>query len=404
MFLAISPALNDATTLFRSGLIVLCPLIYLLWVNIFFKKYIFIYIISLILIVSFIASFISNNQNLYSFLLGGYGRNLGILSLVGLLITLLIYSEEVLKNSASRIIVSLNLTTFFATAYGFVQFFNLDPLQWAEKSYSIPLTLGNPNFSSALLGMLSIIPLHLTVKTQGLKKYTNLMHYLLILLLIIETNSFQGLLLYSLNFLIYILFLNWIRIKKFRKIISVSFAGLICGVFLLNFLKLISLGSIIKELYVDTNIADRLNHWRLAIRMLSDNLILGLGIGDQQKYASEYLRFEDAKIWGNYLHPDKAHSLPLDYFLGGGIFAGIGYLILVIYVFQKLGFLRYSQQDLSHSNEGIVMGILWIGYTVQSVFSPSHIYLDLIGMVAAGTIIGFSLKQYINSKRQIDDK
>jgi hypothetical protein len=41
-----------------------------------------------------------------------------------------------------------------------------------------------------------------------------------------------------------------------------------------------------------------------------------------------------------------------------------------------------------------VIGICWAAYILQTLFSPSHIFLDLLGFALAGSILGL----YFNSK------
>ena len=385
--------LNDATTLFRSGLIAIIPLFIILFQPIKIIKYKLILILFTVIQLCFIFSWQINNQNNYNFLVGSYGRNSGFLTLIGFFITVFIFANYFLANQ-QKIFNSFYLVLCLAQIYGLVQYFGLDPFEWADKTYKIPLTLGNPNFSSAFLGMMSIIPLYYFKNYKNRFQYLHLLVYLLNGFLILNTNSSQGFILYILSGSIFVLIENRKLLKQYIKIISVSLIlsiGIVVS-FVSN--NLFGLDKVFNSLINALNLPDRFRHWSLAYRIFIDNPWFGVGLGDQQKYSSTYLTLNDAKKWGNYLQPDKAHSTPLDYFVGGGIFAGTAYLYFIILIFFYLYRLLQKVDPVNNMRVINTIGVCWTAYVLQTFFSPSHIFLDLIGFILAGAILG----TYFNSK------
>ena len=399
LLISISPMLNDATTLFRSGLIAIIPLFMILFKPIKIIKYKLILMLFTVIQLCFIVSWQINNQNNYNFLVGSYGRNSGFLTLIGFFLTVFFFANYFLANQ-QKIFKSFYLTLCLAQIYGLIQYFGLDPFDWADKTYKIPLTLGNPNFSSAFLGIISIIPLYYFKNSKNRFRHLHLLVYFLNGFLILNTNSSQGFILYILSGSSFVLIENRKLVKQYIKIISV---GLILSIgIVVTFISnnLFSFHKVYNSLINALNLPDRFSHWDLAYRIFLDNPLFGVGLGDQQKYSSTYLTLSEAKKWGNYLQPDKAHSIPLDYVVGGGIFAGIAYLYFIVLIFFYLYRLLQKVDPVNDMRVINTIGICWGAYVLQTFFSPSHIFLDLIGFILAGAILGI----YFNSKDKIFER
>jgi O-antigen ligase len=391
--IAVSPMLNDATTLLRSGLIAIIPLISILLKPLEIRKYKFVLVTLIIIQCSFIISWQINKQEDYIFLFGAYGRNSGFLSLTGLFIIIFLFANQI-KSNEEKFVKTLYITICLGQLYGLIQYLNLDPLDWAEDSFNVPLTLGNPNFSSAFLGMTSLVPLYYFKKNHKKIKYLHLSAYLVSGFLILQTNSSQGFVLYVFSTIIFALTESRRLLRKYIKIILLSLASSLGILIIFISTSLLSLNRFANSILNDLNMPDRLNHWEVSWRMFLDNLWLGTGLGDQQKYSASYLTLDEAKKWGSYLQPDKAHSVPLDYFVTGGIFAGLSYLFFIILIFYYLYKLSKESYSMGELQEITVIGICWAAYILQTLFSPSHIFLDLLGFALAGSILGL----YFNSK------
>ena len=84
LFFSITTFSLSVTTLFRSGILVLLALVILIIKPVKFGNYKVITILFFIIIVMYTASFIVNDQSYVNFLIGTFGRNVGILALIGL--------------------------------------------------------------------------------------------------------------------------------------------------------------------------------------------------------------------------------------------------------------------------------------------------------------------------------
>ena len=204
IFFSITTFSLSVTTLFRSGILALLALLILIIKPVKFGNYKIITILFCIIIVMYTASFIVNDQSYVNFLIGTFGRNIGILALIGLFLFTL-ESADNFAYSSQKLINSLYLLLGLSNLYGIIQTLGIDPINW-EKGAGIAITVGNPNFYSALLGMLSIIPLYSFFNAyKGYIKYLHFILYLSTFIQIAVTGSSQGFVLFLINILLFIL-------------------------------------------------------------------------------------------------------------------------------------------------------------------------------------------------------
>ena len=389
LFLAITPMLYDVTTILRSAIIAIAPLIVYLIKPFSIRKYKYISLIFTAIILIYVMSWQLNNQNWVSFLFGAYGRGDGILSLIGLFIIFYLSIEEiVLSNKILE--KTLHAVMIFTLIYGVIQALNIDPVNWAKDYIGGGLTLGNPNFASALFGILSALPLANAFLNEGRKRYINLIYFFLFGLLILKSFSSQGILFYIITLCFLSIFkIKEIKISKKLVISLLTFTTLLATISMMLLMKITSLTGLLKSINNNLHISDRVNHWNLAIRIWEDHIWFGVGISDMQKYSGMYLTEGDVIIWGNYLHPDKAHNVLIDHLVNGGIFVFILYLSFIIFVsFISLNLIKLKNRSKNQWHY-LVLTSMWINYVIQSLISPSHPFLDALGMVCGGAILGF---------------
>ena len=214
LFFSITTFATNVTTLLRSGLIAIFAFILISIKPINFKKYKFETTLFSIITICFTISFILNDQNYSNFLIGTYGRNMGILALVGLFI-LTLGSAEYFSSQSKKLISSLYILLLLSIIYGFVQALNIDPINW-EKGAGLGSTIGNPNFFGALLGVLSIIPLFYFIESRDSYKYLHLVAYLLVFILTFIIGGSQG-------YIVFIFSLLLFSLIRFKDVISRKF-------------------------------------------------------------------------------------------------------------------------------------------------------------------------------------
>ena len=109
MFFSITTFSLSVTTLFRSGILVLLALLILIIKPVKFGNYRIITILFCIIIFMYTASFIVNDQSYVNFLIGTFGRNIGILALIGLFL-LVLESADNFAHSSQKLINSLSVS------------------------------------------------------------------------------------------------------------------------------------------------------------------------------------------------------------------------------------------------------------------------------------------------------
>jgi hypothetical protein len=95
-----------------------------------------------------------------------------------------------------------------ANFYGYLQYFDLDPLPWSNPSKAVALTLGNPNFAGALFGMLTVVAFVKVIYTNVNKvRVSYLFLFFSTIFLGFQTYALQSQLLLIVSILIF-LFIN----------------------------------------------------------------------------------------------------------------------------------------------------------------------------------------------------
>jgi O-antigen ligase len=382
LFFSITTFSLSVTTLFRSGILVLLALLILIIKPVKFENYKVITILFSVIIVMYTASFIVNDQSYVNFLIGTFGRNMGILALIGLFL-LVLESADNFAYSSQKLINSLYLLLGLSNLYGVIQSLGIDPINW-EKGAGIAITIGNPNFYSALLGMLSIIPLYSYFNANKKYKYLHLFLYLLTFIQIIITGSSQGFVLFITNILLFVLlkFQNVIlnKIKILLLLFSV-FSSAVIVILLTN------LQYILNYIDVSFQFKSRIDHWALGLRIWKDHFLFGVGIENLTNFSGQY-RDQAMREWGQYTLPDKSHNTFIDYFVTGGFIVGLCWILFVVIIFAKSFKILRTTSDLKNFDHVHTLFCVWTTWVLQTTFSPDHLILAACGMMAAGALLG----------------
>ena len=388
MFFAVTTSLNNPAGLVRSSLLACLPLLILLRRPINFKDYKFVSSLFLIIIISYTISWQINTQSLGNYLFGAYNRNLGILSLVGLyLLTLL--SADFFSQYLDKFIKMLYVLNVISCVYGLLQLMGRDPIRW-EKGAGFGLTLGNPNFSSAWLAMLSVVPLHYLILWKRPYRYYHFALYSLTFVLILLSGASQGFIIFVFNASIY-LSLKFNLFSKFKGVklqhVLLGLSSLIAsGIFLVQNRAFFHL------LDSQLQITHRLEHWKMGYRIFIDHFLFGVGIENIGRFSGEY-RGEAIRSWGQFTHPDKIHNSFIDNYVTGGIFVGTAWIVFVLFSF----FVIYKLLKLDNLGPKIniiyILISVWTSYLLQTIFSTDHNILATYGMMTVGTLLGI----YVNN-------
>ncbi len=351
---------------------------------------------------TYLVSTLVNDLSIQFSAQGVYQRNFGLLFWLSLLLVFAVASGGGIKTKVF-IWKSLSFALVFGIFYGGIQILNLDPFPWVNPFNAVQLSLGNPNFAGALLGMLATIPSAYLFKEKTFGPRILAIFVLgLTLIVALGTKSLQAIVVFVLGIIVFVS-INFFHsknllVKSFRLISA------FCGFFILLllpfilFTKIPFLDGIREKFFSEGSIAPRLDYWRTGIEIFRDNFWFGVGPDQFQRYAALYRTKDQVIRDGAFVIPDKAHSVLIDALANGGIFAGLLWVIFVIFIFVKLILTVRMELSSERRLELSVLGAIWSGYIFQALISPDQLVLAVIGFMSAGLIV------YINRSQVKLDK
>ena len=203
----------------------------------------------------------------YTAIFGEYHRNNGALSYFGAAIflacSILVFNIE----SVSRFLFSFANLGLVVSTYGFLQVLGLDPVNWVIVYNPVITTLGNPNFTSGILGLTAIATFLLILENRNPKiKIFYSLALLLELFVLIKSNSVQGGFALLAGISIVILTKIWSLNRKVG-IVAFVFSGLI-GLFVA--LGVFNAGPLASRLS-QNSLGNRLDYWNAAISMFKSH-------------------------------------------------------------------------------------------------------------------------------------
>ena len=342
-------------------------------------------VLSFLFIIWSFISLVFSSINLTDGLFGLPGRHTGVLTYFYLSIffmAIVILSD---KNFSNKLINTFYMTSLIAMIYGFLQTFDLDPVNWSSPPPAAFSFFGNQNFLSAFIGIVSVSGLgFLFSKTVKKKKILIILFTIFSLILMNFTESTQGYLVFISGFVVIVLIRLKYHDKYFQYIWMLT--GLCASALVLLILDLLQKTPWPSVLY-EPSVSARGDFWRSAWRMSIENPLFGVGLDG---FVDHYRLNRDLAATiarGSEIRTDSAHNLFLELLSGGGI------PLLVIFVFIVLLVLKSSIQyiKLSKNFDPIHSGLFaaWIAYMAQAVISINHIALALTGWVLSGALIGY---------------
>jgi len=390
MFLAMNPMLYETGTIFRATLIAIIPAVYCLFNPPKLGRY-KLSIIPMILIISwYLFGWAFHHQSYADFLLGSYGRGFGFLTLIGLYLLLFISADNVIEN-IKWLFYALYFTLSIALIYGTFQSFGLDFFKYKSNFEGIRLTLTNPNFSSAFLGILSTVPFGMLLSKQGKYKISNLAIFVITEILIFQTASTQGFVISMTGCVILIVFrflpVKYYSLKYLTGIIVLFFISLVLTtIMILKFFE-----NSAKYLNENLGITGRLEHWLTGVRIWQDNPIFGVGIENMGKFSGQYL--SDDFLLGGFVNPDKSHNMVIDHFANGGIVVGLSWIYFIILVSWMAFRLQGSLIPGIDDNKKQILVAIWVTYVIQTFVSTDHLVIAVLGMISAGGILRMNFER-----------
>jgi putative inorganic carbon (HCO3(-)) transporter len=326
------------------------------------------------------------NDQKYTAFFGAYGRNNGwflYLSLTVLfLLTAFSFNFATLKK-LFNILITLGL---IVTGYGYLQYNDIDFINYITPGNPIIATLGNPNFASALMGFSAIA---LVWKITEVKKLWQRSIFLLTLL-------FQGFIIYSSEssqglFILLIGSVTLIGIKFFtsNKKSAITYFSLFGLASFTGLLGLFQVGPLSRIVYQDST-TYRGDYFRAAWRMFESHPLMGVGIERFGEYYRMYRDVDAAMRLGPRFVTNYVHNVPLQLLSTGGIFLLLAYIAMIIVVAYAAfkGLMKFKGGEKSLFGALIS---LWLAFQIQTQISVDQVAVAALGWVLAGAIVAIGL-------------
>ena len=346
-------------------------------------------LISVILI--FITSIVSvtlSPTSISQQLFGIDGRNTGFITIICLLVmfyvAILLTGEDYLK----KILITLFGAGSLSLAYGLIQSFGLDPINWNNPYNASIGFFGNPNFQSSMLGIFSAVIWAYFFHFKIIK-YRILVVLLLSITLIsiLRTDSQQGAILFGVNFITTFFF--WILANYRSKFYIYGYSLTVSAISLVCIIDIFG-KSPWKSFFYQNSISERGDLWRAAFRISKDYPLSGIGFDGFEYYFRTYRDLPASNRQGVGTSSNSVHNIYLDFLVNGGYLHLISYLLLIILVIISIIYIAKKQTYFEPKVIAVIGA--WVSYQLQSLISVNNIGLSIWGWTLSGVIVGYSLR------------
>ena len=333
---------------------------------------------------STISLFASDNNQIALF--GDNMRKNGFLTYLALIIFFLTTAAFVNRVNFIQIYKFMLLTAYAVGGYGLLQITGNDFIPWSASGMAIFSTLGNSNFAGSAMAILAIVTLGGAYVYRKITwiLVSSIAAFAILMITIFPTNARQGLLLlfFGIGALAIVLIYNYNRILG-RIAIAISAFGFVAAI-----LGMLQIGPLERLLYKDS-VSVRGYYWRAGISMLQDNLWFGVGLDNYGTFFKQYREVGYPLKYGYSLTSTNAHNVFIQHFATGGIFVGIAYLMLTVFIFWRgLKSMKNFQGDERFFRA--VFFIAWLAFQGQSLISIDNIGISIWGWVLGGVVIALS--------------
>ena len=318
---------------------------------------------------------------------GAGGRNTGLLTYIAL-VFLLLSAMLISKQDSIRVFVSAILAVgSLNIIYGLIQAAGQDPIKWSNPYSHVIGFLGNPNFSSSIIGLSCVVPTALILH-NGISKWIKISLFayeLIALYVILKTQSIQGFVVFGLTSSLIILIAIY-KSDKIKNYLVAIYAGLITVFGIIAVFGMVNIGPLSNYLY-KISVRQRGYYWNAGIEMLKNNPLIGVGL---DSFGDWYWAVRSAPAALNSLtaNTNSAHNVYIDIAATGGFPLLAAYIAMNgLILFKGITNLRNSKKfDPYYST----IFVVWIGYQAQSFISINQIGLAVWGWLFGGLVIGYS--------------
>lgn len=342
--------------------------------------------LSIIFIFWSFISLVFSPINLLDGLFGLPGRHTGVLTYLFLSIYFIAILLNSNYNSSIKLIRVLYFTAFITMAYGYIQSFGLDPVNWSSPPPAAFSFFGNQNFLSAFIGIVAVSGLGLLFSKSTKKeiKFSILLFTTLSIVLMYYTKSTQGYLIFTAG--LAVILLIWLRLhEQLAKYFWLIFGFFILGgvVVIFDLLQKTPWPSFLYE----PSVSSRGDFWRAAWRMSIENPIFGVGLDGFVDHFRLSRDLVATTARGSEIRTDSAHNIFLELLSGGGFPLLLIFICIVILVCKSsIQYIKKSE-DFDPIHSGLFAA--WIAFMVQAFISINQISLAITGWILSGALIGY---------------
>ena len=318
----------------------------------------------------------------YTAIFGEYHRNNGALAYLAMATMFAGSVATFSVQSPIRYFKFFAITGLLLVGYGFLQATGKDPVGWKLDYNPIITTLGNPNFTSAFLGLAGVAILLLALEAKDRKfQVLYAVGLLADLYILRKSGSIQGLFGFLIGATIIVLIKLWLVNKKVGQVSLILAAIGATPVAL----AVLNVGPLASKLYQGT-LRNRLDYWNAAIAMFKDHPIFGVGIDRFGEYYRQYA-VQNQVVQGQVT--DNAHSVYMQLLATGGLVLFIPYLALIAYVT-----LVGSKAMLkANGNEKLLTGgvlAIWLGTLAVNIVAIDNLGVAVWFWITGGVLVAVS--------------
>jgi O-antigen ligase len=328
----------------------------------------------------------------YTAFFGENMRRTGALNYIALSILFLSAASFLRIKNIKRIYGVAFFTGLFVGGYGLLQSSGIDFVQWNNPYNSVISTVGNPNFSAAIMSVLATI-IFAPVLNSNYNKFVQIICFVTFVVLfytIYQSGARQGLIAIALGVGSYITVFIYSKNRKFGYITLGS--GLVLS--LISILGMLQIGPLTNLLY-KSSVSVRGYYWRAGIQMLKDHPIFGVGLDRYGAYFKQYRESTYSLNYGFDITSTNAHNVPIQIFSTSGTLVGICYLTILVFVIWR-GVVGIKNN--SGNNRLAIASVFsaWLAFQAQSIISIDNIGITVWGWMLGGAVVGLSITDPIS--------
>ena len=322
-------------------------------------------------------------------LFGAYQRRTGLLAYLGFAI-LFVAAIKLTKLESVRTLQAIIFgTASLMTVYGLLQHFHHDFVKWNNPYNPVLTTLGNPDFSSAVLGIfvVSAFGLFMNLEISKVNRFVSAGLGILMLIVIKFSAVTQGFLAAAVG--CGFIFLVW-AYQKSKMWGRVTLGAGLVGA-LLIFLGTLQIGPLTKLIF-KPSVTYRGDYWRAGFRMLKAHPITGVGLDRFGAYFRQYRDATQVLRRGPNIISNAAHNVWIQLAATGGLLLLLSYLALMVFVGWRAVVALKSHSGNKQIIVATVVG-LWLTYQAQAFISIDNIGIAVWGWLFGGMIVAISLSE-----------